>query len=105
MPTRATIVCKLQDGQYGVNYLHFDGDLAGETLKKFFNDQQKAEALATGFNLRSINQDGTVERYDDSKGKIVRTAREVIKYISGCSADYVYVFENGKWKAGFSHDI
>ena len=100
MSTRATIAFKNDDGRYAAIYLHFDGypDHAGRVLKEHFTSVESARTLVTGGDIRSLENDGTPERFTDGNRMVVMPNRaDLHEFARNCGAEYVYLFENGCW--------
>ena len=58
MSTRSSITVKCEDGKFRSVYCHFDGDLiwVGKVLFKYYNSQEKIEALVALGDMSSLDK-------------------------------------------------
>ena len=100
MSTRATIACKQNDGRYAATYVHFDGypERTGRILNRHYTEQAGAESLVSDGDIRCFDDDGVPERYKDGHAtEIVPTYAALLTVAERRTAEFVYVFEGGKW--------
>ena len=121
MSTRGLIGIKTKEGWKTI-YNHSDSypEYLGEILHKKYNTRKKAEELVDLGNLSYVapeigekhNFDKAYEEHPDwtlaygrDRGesgtlpKTYRTLEEVYNHAENVSAEYVYLFDNGKWSA------
>ena len=106
MSTRSLIGLKNDVGITYV-YCHFDGylDGVGITLVKNYDTEDKVKALLEKGDMSSLGDNiDTCDFYneDDSKAFTLTGHGEGLKDVyykhgQNCWADYVYLFEDGKW--------
>jgi hypothetical protein len=115
MGTHAAIVEKVEDGYKGI-YLHYDGypSYAGKILTKHYTDPAKVSALinlgALSTIAREVNptqehswqnpQDEVCVAYHRDRGEpiCIKTGLTLDAVVSQIDCEYVYVFEDGKWR-------
>jgi hypothetical protein len=68
MATRGQIAYLANPNTIFTTYIHYDAypQALGKTLNSVFNSEEDAEMLVTdGNNIRSIDDEGTIDRFDD----------------------------------------
>ena len=108
MATRALIGYLSDDGSTFVcTYNHYDGypDGLGKTLKDHYNNDDKAESVASTGYISYIDDDGTINsKYNEEPGRLrlsgnfdeedmLKIAGKVDEY----GGDYGYVWHEGEW--------
>jgi hypothetical protein len=87
-------------------YNHYDAypSHLGKVLTTQFNSSKEAEDLVTrGKDIRFIDEDGTVERYDKGGYKLIKSedpedlVTGLYDHSDRATADYVYVWLEDKW--------
>lgn len=87
-------------------YIHYDAypEGLGKTLNTYFNsDEQAGNLVMDGNDIRSIDDDGTVDRFDRGGAKQIRNEEpedlfnELYDRADNAAADYVYVWLEDKW--------
>lgn len=100
MSTRATIAYETSDGGYRAIYLHFDGypEHAGTILEEHYTSMDSISSLVTGGDLRSLDRDGTPERFaNGDRSQILPTRVSLHEFAKNCDSEFVYVFQDGAW--------
>ena len=106
MATRGQIAYLANPNTIFSLYNHYDSypDHLGKALNTHFNSDSEAEDLVmNGNDVRFIDDDGTVERFDKGSAYEVKgeTPEDLFNYLydhaDGSSADYVYVWLDDKW--------
>ena len=103
MSTHCGIGIKRKNGSVDATYCHFDGylDVVGSNLKKFFNDPVKVSELVSMGDLRSIDDSGKVEAFDDEVGFDERHFNSVEDFLQSDlgTLEYTYLFDEdtNKW--------
>ena len=123
MSTRSAIIVNTADGKWRVVYCHHDGyiDGVGRTLFKYYNSQERADALVEHGDMSSLAENcdappghsyekpvkGHTVYYGRDRGEIdadghtVETLDLALKLARDIS-HYVYVFKEGAWFYGDS---
>ena len=87
-------------------YIHYDAypESLGKTLVTNFNsDEQAGDLVMDGNDIRGIDSDGTIERFDRGGAKQIRNEEpedlfnELYDHADNAAADYVYVWLEDKW--------
>ena len=102
MSTRATIAYKQDDGRYRAIYLHFDAypDRLVPLLQRHHGSPDRASELVAGGDLRSLEHDGTAERFaDGNRAVLMPTRSALLDFARNCSSEYLYLFEDGVWSS------
>lgn len=91
MSTRSNIAIKVEGG-YLQAYVHYDGmpeDILVQ-LKAFHNTPEKALDIVNRGDIKSVNEDGTVDVFDDAGDATL---------LPNPSKDeeFLYVFQDGEW--------
>ena len=118
MGTRSFIAVKTESGYKGV-YCHWDGYLSnnGRILFENYTDLETVNKLIDGGGISSLGEiigdkhdfddreSGTTyyhrdrdEEWEDNKPTEVTTLFELTNTASQCGTEYLYLFEDGKWK-------
>jgi hypothetical protein len=106
MATRGQIAYLVDPNTIFSTYIHYDAypEALGKTLNSNFNSADKAEDLVMdGNDIRFIDDDGTVDRFDKGGAKRIYGGTEedlfsyLYDYADSASADYVYVWLKDKW--------
>ena len=106
MATRGQIAYLANSNTIYSIYVHYDAypEHLGKILPQYFNSDEKAQELVMdGPDIRSIDDDGTVERYNKGGAITVKgeEPEDLFNYLydqaDGASADYVYVWLEDKW--------
>lgn len=121
MSTRGLIGIKEKNG-WKVIYNHFDSypEYLGRTLKRYYDTREKAEALIRLGNLSSVGKEiGKKHNFDtadndypnwtlaygrdrgesNQEAKTVKDLKAVYCTAIDMGSEYVYLFNNGKWRA------
>lgn len=124
MSTRCRIAIKEKNGTYRSIYCHNDGYPAGVgiTLETYYTNPDKIEDLMDLGDLSSLGaslefkdpdemfkdikayvlNDGTTDynrwRNEETEAEISSNLKDLIKLAEGNGAEYLYIFENGKWR-------
>jgi len=108
MATRGQIAYLADPNTIFSIYVHYDAypEGVGKTLTTHFNSDEQASSLVMdGNDIRFIDDDGTVERFDKGGAKQIKGEEpeelfsELYSYADSASADYVYVWLEDKWVA------
>ena len=108
MATRGQIAYLADPNTIFSIYVHYDAypEGVGKTLTTHFNSDEQASSLVMdGDDIRFIDDDGTVERFDKGGAKQIKGEEpeelfsELYSYADSASADYVYVWLEDKWVA------
>jgi hypothetical protein len=106
MATRGQIAYLANPNTILTTYIHYDAypQGLGKTLTTYFNSDNEAEDIVmNGGNIRSIDDEGTIDRFDDGGANQLKdeTPEDLFNYLydhaDGSSADYVYVWLEDKW--------
>jgi hypothetical protein len=106
MATRGQIAYLANPNTIFTTYIHYDAypQGLGKTLTTYFNSDNEAEDIVmNGGNIRSIDDEGTIDRFDDGGANQLKdeTPEDLFNYLydhaDGSSADYVYVWLEDKW--------
>ena len=106
MATRGQIAYLADPNTINTIYIHYDAypEALGKTLNTIFNLENDAESLVTdGPDIRSIDDDGTVDRFDRGGVKQIKGEEpeelfsELYSHADSAGADYVYVWLEDKW--------
>lgn len=104
MPTRASITVKKSDGKYYSIYSHFDGYIkggVGETLTKYYDNQEAAEQLVSFGDASSIGKTiQDCEFYARDRREKIRPASvslSVYEALHGNRQEYDYVWDGNSW--------
>jgi len=106
MATRGQIAYLADSNSIFSIYINFDAypESLGKTLTTHFNsDDQAQNVVMDGYDIRGIDEDGTVERYD--KGGAIQITddepadlfSELYSHADDSAANYVYVWIGDKW--------
>lgn len=108
MATRGQIAYLADPNTVFSTYIHYDAypEALGKTLTTYFNSDEKAgDLVMDGNDIRFIDDDGTVERFDRGGAKQIRGEEpeelfsELYSHADNAAADYVYVWLEDKWVA------
>jgi len=106
MATRGQIAYLADPNTVFSIYIHYDAypEALGKTLNTHFNsDEQAGNLVMDGNDIRSIEDDGTVDRFDRGGAKQIRGEEpeelfsELYSHADSAGADYVYVWLEDKW--------
>ena len=106
MATRGQIAYVVNPNTIATTYIHYAGLDEGldKTLDTFYNSDMKAKDLVMNDgDIRSIDKEGTVERYDDGGVKIIKGEDEetlfnlLYDHSDRASANYVYLWMEDSW--------
>ena len=106
MATRGQIAYLANPNTILTTYIHYDAypQGLGKTLTTYFNSDNEAEDIVmNGGSIRSIDDEGTIDRFDDGGANQLKdeTPEDLFNYLynysDGSSADYVYVWLEDKW--------
>jgi hypothetical protein len=106
MATRGQIAYLADPNTIFSIYIHYDAypEALGKTLNSDFNSDKQADDLVMGGNdIRSIDDDGTVDRFDRGRAKRISDETEedlftyLYDYANSAAADYVYIWLEDKW--------
>jgi hypothetical protein len=106
MATRGQIAYLADPNTIFTTYIHYDAypQALGKTLTTYFNSDNEAEDIVmNGGSIRSIDDEGTIDRFDDGGVVLVKgeTPEDLFNYLydhaDGSAADYVYVWLEDKW--------
>ena len=108
MATRGQIAYLADPNTLFSIYVHYDAypEALGKTLDTHFNSDEQADNLVMdGNDIRFIDDDGTVERFDKGGAKQIKSEEpedlfsELYSHADNAAADYVYVWLEDKWVA------
>jgi hypothetical protein len=108
MATRGQIAYLSNPNSIFTTYIHYDAypEHLGKILNIHFNsDEQAGNLVMDGNDIRSIDDDGTVDRFDKGGAKQIRgeEPEDLFNYLydhaDNSAADYVYVWLEDKWVA------
>jgi len=106
MATRGQIAYLADPNTIFSIYVHYDAypEGVGKTLTTHFNSDEQASSLVMdGNDIRFIDDDGTVERFDKGGAKQIKGEEpeelfsELYSHADSAGADYVYVWLEDKW--------
>jgi hypothetical protein len=106
MATRGQIAYLADSNSIFSIYIHYDAypEHIGKILPKYFNSDDQAQQLVMdGPDIRSIEDDGTVDRFDKGGAKQINgeTPEELFSnlyaHADNNTAEYVYVWLEDKW--------
>lgn len=108
MATRALIGHLSDDGSTFVcTYNHYDGypDGLGKILNKHYNNDDKAESVASTGYISYIDDDGTINsKYNEEPGRLRLSGNfdeedmlEIAGKVDEYGGDYGYVWHEGEW--------
>ena len=106
MATRGQIAYLADSNSVFSIYINFDAypESLGKTLTTHFNsDDQAQNVVMDGYDIRGIDEDGTVERYDKGGAKQITDDEpadlfsELYDNADRSAANYVYVWIRDKW--------
>lgn len=123
MSTRCRIAIKEENGTYRSIYCHNDGypNYVGEILEIYYTDINKIEKLMDLGDLSSLGaslefknpadlfkdpkayvlNNGTTDynrwRDEGTRAEVSNTIEELVSLAESNAAEFLYVFENGKW--------
>lgn len=108
MSTRSFICIKNRNGSYDGIYCHFDGypEGVGNVLFDHYNTEKKARELIENGDMSCIGD--TIENccfyHRDREEKLsinhFETRFGLLRYIANSWCEYVYEFNDGRWKCG-----
>tara|TARA_R100000231_G_C5310219_1_gene160210 strand:- start:126 stop:572 length:447 start_codon:yes stop_codon:yes gene_type:complete len=109
MSTRSRIAIQKEDGGVASIYCHFDGYIngVGKTLKKHYNDEEKATNLIEGGDISVLKNstDTTVyykdrgDDWDTIKPQVHRSLNGLMASLRGdIFIEFVYLYADGKWQ-------
>jgi hypothetical protein len=108
MATRGQIAYLADPNTIFSIYVHYDAypEALGKTLTTHFNsDEQASNLVMDGNDIRFIDDDGTVDRFDKGGAKQIKGEEpedlfsELYSHADKAAADYVYVWLEDKWVA------
>lgn len=104
MATRSIIAVKNEDESYDAIYCHWDGypEGVGKTLADNYKTLLLAHELIGRGDLSSLGPSIESSQFYTSKGESLKKhyaedIEELKSIASGMWAEYIYVFEDGKW--------
>lgn len=120
MSTRCRIAIKQENGTYRSIYCHHDGypEGVGVTLETYYVNPDKIERLMDLGDISSLGSslkfkdpdeafkdyaldDGTTDynrwRNEETEAEISKNLDDLRELASNSGADYLYIFEDGKW--------
>jgi len=106
MATRGQIAYLANPNTINTIYVHYDAypEALGKTLNTIFNSESDAESLVMdGEDIRFIDDDGTVDRFDRGGAKQIKGEdpeelfSNLYSHADSAGADYVYVWLEDKW--------
>lgn len=108
MATRALIGYLSDDGSTFVcTYNHYDGypDGLGKNLKDHYNNEDKAESIASTGYISYVDEDGTINsKYDEEPNRLKLSGDfdeedmlEIAGKVDEYGGDYGYVWHDGEW--------
>jgi len=106
MATRGQIAYLANPNTINTIYVHYDAypEALGKTLNTIFNSESDTEGLVMdGHDIRFIDDDGTVDRFDRGGYKVVKGEEpeelfsNLYSHADRADADYVYVWLEDKW--------
>jgi hypothetical protein len=106
MATRGQIAYLADPNTIFSTYIHYDAypEALGKTLNSDFNsDEQAGNLVMDGNDIRSIENDGTVDRFDRGGAKQIRGEEpedlfsDLYSHADNAAANYVYVWLEDKW--------
>ena len=106
MATRGQIAYLADPNTIFSIYIHYDAypENLGKILNTNFNsDEQAGNLVMDGNDIRFIDDDGTVDRFDKGGAKQIRGEEpeelfsELYSHADSAGADYVYVWLEDKW--------
>jgi hypothetical protein len=106
MATRGQIAYLANPDTIFTTYIHYDAypQALGKTLTTYFNsDDEAKDIVMNGNSIRSIDDDGTIDRFDDGRVKQIKGTEpeelfnELYSHSDVVSANYVYVWIEDKW--------
>ena len=106
MATRGQIAYLANPNTIFTTYIHYDAypQALGKTLTTYFNSDNEAEDIVmNGNSIRSIDDEGTIDRFDDGRVKQIKDTEpeelfnELYSHSDVVSANYVYVWIEDKW--------
>jgi hypothetical protein len=106
MATRGQIAYLANPNTINTIYVHYDAypEALGKTLNTIFNSESDAESLVMdGNDIRFIDNDGTVDRFDKGSYKVIKGEEpeelfsNLYSHSDRAAADYVYVWLEDKW--------
>jgi hypothetical protein len=106
MATRGQIAYLADPNSIFSTYIHYDAYPAalGKILPEYFNSDEEAQDLVmNGPDIRSIDDEGMVDRFDKGGAKQIKgeTPEDLFNYLydhaDGAMANYVYVWLEDKW--------
>jgi hypothetical protein len=106
MATRGQIAYLANPNTIFTTYIHYDAypQALGKTLTTYFNsDDEAKDIVMNGNSIRSIDDDGTIDRFDEGKVKQIKGTEpeelfnKLYSHSDIVSANYVYVWIEDKW--------
>lgn len=106
MATRGQIAYLADPNSIFSIYIHYDAypEHIGKILPKYFNSEDQAQQLVMdGPDIRSIEDDGTIDRFDKGGAKQINGEEpeelfsNLYDHASNSSVNYVYVWLEDKW--------
>lgn len=103
MSTHCGIGIKRKSGKVDATYCHFDGYLSGvgAKLRRYFTTPEAVSELVGKGDIRSINDDGSVEVFDDEVGFDTKSFRSLQDFLNDDlgTEEHTYVFDEdtNKW--------
>ena len=101
MSTHAIVALKLEDGNFGYNFITYDGyfEGAGLDIVKYANDKESAEILVKHDDWINNVITGLVDRSDATLfcQRCADSVDSLIKIGVDANIPYIYYFEDGHW--------
>jgi hypothetical protein len=106
MATRGQIAYLANPNTIFTTYIHYDAypQALGKTLTTYFNSDNEAEDIVmNGNSIRSIDDEGTIDRFEDGRVKQIKGTEpeelfnELYSHSDVVSANYVYIWIEDKW--------
>ena len=115
MATRSRIGMVMNNGKIKSIYCHWDGDMVGKILRKYYINPAKIKRLMALGNISSLGKNiGIKHNFDNSssnecnaygrdrgdKGENARVSISEIEFVSlanSSGADYIYLWNGKRW--------
>lgn len=106
MATRGQIAYVVNPNTIATTYIQYDAypEYLGKTLDTFYNSDMEAKDLVmNGGDIRFIDEEGTVERYDKGGVKMIKGEDEetlfnlLYDHSDRAAANYVYLWMEDDW--------
>ena len=106
MATRGQIAYLVNANTIATTYIHYDAypEFLGKTLDIFYDSDMEAKDLVmNGGSIRSIDEEGTVDRFNEGGAKMIKGEDEetlfslLYDHSDAAAADYVYLWVENDW--------